>query len=185
MASLPVAMLVVAVLAGCTTHSPLGVPAPPSIRAAPFVVVGDQGAGVSRRVAATPEGVARCMLTAKCEVNVLQREEHLEVVVPVAWIAVTRNTNKQWDDFHLHVEAGGVPVSRGLMPTTISGSATFALSGTVDTTAAPLTTWQRQDTLRMSLPWPDTIGPETPLLRTVPRGRQCRYARYLRCDLQQ
>jgi hypothetical protein len=79
--------------------------------------------------------------------------------VPVAWIAVTRNNDKQWDDFHVSIEAGGAPASRGLMPRSTSTSETLALGGTVDTAAAPLTTWQGQDTLRMSLPWADTLSP--------------------------
>jgi hypothetical protein len=79
--------------------------------------------------------------------------------MPVAWLAVTRNNDKQWDDFHLRVEAGGSPAGRALMPLSRGHSGTLALSGTVDTAAAPLTTWQAQDTLRVSMPWTDTLGP--------------------------
>lgn len=79
--------------------------------------------------------------------------------MPVAWLAVTRNNDKLWDDFHLRVEAGESPARRGQMPTSTSRSETLALSGTVDTAVALLTTWREQDTLRVSLPWSDTIGP--------------------------
>jgi hypothetical protein len=154
-----IAALAVTLLAGCRTQPTLDVPGPSPIRTASFVVAGDQRAAAASRIATTQGNVSRCMLAARFEGDVTQRGDRLEIVVPVAWIAVTRNNDKQWDDFHLRIEAGGSPASRGLMPRSTSRSETLALEGTVDTAAAPLTTWQGQDTLRMSLPWPDTLSP--------------------------
>ena len=154
-----VVTLCVSVLAGCATHPPLGFPDPTVVRSAPFVVVGVQDVSVLRGAAATPGSVRRCQLTARFEGKVLQRNEQLEVVMPVAWLAVTRNNNKQWDDFHVRVEAGRNPATLGSIPAATSRSETVALLESVDTAAAPLTTWQRKDTLRMSLAWPDALGP--------------------------
>ncbi len=84
--------------------------------------------------------------------------------MPVAWLAVTRNNDKLWDNFHVRIEAGGPPAGRGMMPASTSRSETLALSGTVDTAAAPLTTWQKQDTLRVSMPWADTLSPRRLLM---------------------
>jgi hypothetical protein len=99
------------------------------------------------------------MLAARFEGEMVQREGRLELAMPVAWLSVTRNNDKQWDDFHLRVEAGGSPAGRGLMPPSSSRSETLAFTGTVDTAVALVTTWQNRDTLRVSLPWTDTLGP--------------------------
>jgi hypothetical protein len=154
-----IAALGITVLVGCRTHPTGDITDPTPMRTGRFVVAGDQRADVPRGISAPRGNVWRCTLAARFEGTVLQRHGGLEVAMPVAWIAVTRNNDKQWDDFHLRVEAGGSPAGRGLMPTSRSRSETLALSGTVDTAVALLTTWQGQDTLRVSLPWTDTLSP--------------------------
>lgn len=144
---------------GCRTHPVIDIVNAAPERTAPFVVAGDQRAVAPRATSALPRNVSRCTLAARFEGEVRQRQGQLEVAMPVAWIAVTRNNDKQWDDFHLRVEAGASAARRGQMPTSTSRSETVALRGTVDTAAALLTTWQSQDTLRVSLPWADTLSP--------------------------
>jgi hypothetical protein len=159
-----IAALGIATVVGCRTHPAVGIADPTPQRTAPFTVAGDQRADVPRVMAAPPGKVSRCKLAARFEGRVEQRHARLEVAMPVAWIAVTRNNDKQWDDFHLRVEAGGSPARRGQMPASTSQSETVALRGSVDTAAALLTTWQAQDTLRVSLPWADTLGPRRLLM---------------------
>ena len=149
----------IAAVVGCRTHPAIDIRDSTPEGTAPFVVAGDQRAVVPRAMSAPQKNVSRCTLAARFEGRMQQRPGRLEVAMPVAWIAVTRNNDKQWDDFHLRVEAGGSPARRGLMPTSTSRSETVALRGTVDTAAALLTTWQAQDTLRVSLPWADTLSP--------------------------
>jgi hypothetical protein len=98
------------------------------------------------------------------EGEVTQGQRRLELTVPVAWLAVTRNNDKVWDAFHVRVDVGGSLPGRGLMPASSSQSETLAFTRTVDTAAAQLTTWQEQDTLRLSLPWTDTLGPRRLLM---------------------
>ena len=154
-----IAALGVTVLVGCRTHPTVDVTDPTPPRIASFVVAGDQHAAVLGSIPAARGNVSRCILAARFEGKVLRSQGQLDVAMPVTWIAVTRNNDKQWDDFHLRVEAGGSPASRGLMPISTSRSETLALSGTVDTAAALLTTWHGHDTLRVSLPWTDTLSP--------------------------
>jgi hypothetical protein len=154
-----IAALGITVLVGCRTHPTVDITDPTRTWTARFLVAGDQRAVVRRGISAAGGSVSRCTLAARFEGTVLQRHGGLEVAMPVAWIAVTRNNDKQWDDFHFRVEAGGSPAGRGLLPTSQSRSETLALSGTVDTAVALLTTWQSQDTLRVSLPWTDTLSP--------------------------
>jgi hypothetical protein len=154
-----IAALGMIVLASCRAHPNVAVTDAMPMRTARFVVAGDQRAVTPLGASAPRNNVARCTLAARFEGQVLQREGRLELAMPVAWVAVTRNNDKQWDDFHLRVEAGGLPAGRGLMPTSSSRSETLALSGTVDTAVALLTTWQNQDTLRVSLPWTETGSP--------------------------
>lgn len=154
-----IAALSMAAFGSCRTHSPISSADPAPLPTARFVVVGEQGAVVARGSAAPPANVSRCALSARFEGMVLQRPGVLEVTMPVAWIAVTRNNDKQWDDFHLRVDAGGSPAGPGRMPRSRSRSETLALTGTVDTATALLTTWQDRDTLRVSLPWTDSLGP--------------------------
>ena len=153
------AALGIALLTGCRTHPSVELANPTPTRTARFVAAGEQRAAGPLGVSAARGNVSRCSLAARFEGKVSQRQGELQVAMPVAWIAVTRNNDKQWDDFHLRVEAGGSTARRGLMPASTSRSETIALSGTVDTAAALLTTWQGQDTLRVSLPWTDTLGP--------------------------
>ena len=146
-------------LAGCRGHPTVHVMEPAPLRTARFVVAGDERAVAPGRTSAPRGNVSHCTLAVRFEGEVVQGQGRLELTMPVAWLAVTRNNDKQWDDFHLRVEAGGSPAGRGLMPVSRSRSETLALSGTVDTAAAPLTTWQARDTLRVSMPWADTLGP--------------------------
>lgn len=154
-----IAALVVGGLAGCRAHPAVDITESAPLRTARFVVAGDQRAAVPGGISAPRGPLSRCALAARFEGKVVQASARLELAMPVAWLAVTRNNNKQWDDFHLRVEAGGSPARRGLMPTSLSRSETLALAGTVDTAVALLTTWQEQDTLRVSLPWTDTLSP--------------------------
>lgn len=85
------------------------------------------------------------------------RGNELEVEIPHAWIAVTRDNDKEWDDLHLAVEISRHP---------LSDTAWFSLKSipvvlrpTVDSAGPQLTTWETQDTLRLIVPWQQWLGP--------------------------
>jgi hypothetical protein len=86
------------------------------------------------------------------------RPDELELVVPRAWIAVTRDNDKQWDDLHLVVEVSAhAPGPAHWGPKT--RSLPIALAPTVDSAFAQLTTWQSADTLRFLVPFTRALGP--------------------------
>ena len=88
----------------------------------------------------------------------LLREGELELVIPRAWIAVTRDNDKQSDDLHLMVEVSGhPPTGPGYPP--LTASTPIVLRPTVDSAGPQLTTWQSADTLRMLVPFQQSLGP--------------------------
>jgi hypothetical protein len=88
----------------------------------------------------------------------LLRGDELELVVPRAWIAVTRDNDKQWDDLHLVIEVSAhAPGPAHWGP--VTRSLPVALAPTVDSAFAQLTTWEAADTLRLLVPWHDAAAP--------------------------
>ena len=88
----------------------------------------------------------------------LLREGEVELVIPHAWIAVTRDNDKQSDDLHLAVEvARHPPVGPAYPP--LTQSTPIVLRPTVDSAGPQLTTWQSDDTLRLLVPYKQALGP--------------------------
>lgn len=105
-----------------------------------------------------------CWVSGRFEGDALLRGAELELVMPRAWIAVTRDNDKQWDDLHLTVEVSRHPLGpQSWAP--IATSATMVLRPTVDSAGPQLTTWQSADTLRLLVPWTNGLEPRWLLFR--------------------
>jgi hypothetical protein len=92
------------------------------------------------------------------------RGEELELVFPRAWVAVTRDNDKQWDDMHLVVEVSAHPLGPAQWPP-LTSSTPIVLRPTVDSAGPQLTTWQSSDTVRMLVPYTQALGPRWLIFR--------------------
>jgi hypothetical protein len=96
-------------------------------------------------------------MTGRFDGVALLRERELELVISRAWVAVTRDNDKQWDDLHLVVEVSRHPLS----PTQwapLMTSPPIVLQPTVDSAGPQLTTWQSNDTLHLLVPYEQALG---------------------------
>jgi hypothetical protein len=103
-------------------------------------------------------------MAGRFEGTALLRERELEVVVPRAWIAVTRDNDKQWDELRLVIDVSAHPLSDVNWPP-IRSSLPVVLAPTVDSAGPQLTTWQAPDTLRLLVPWTPSSGAHWLLFR--------------------
>ena len=92
------------------------------------------------------------------------RDDGLELSMPQAWIAVTRDNDKRWDDLHLVVEVSRHPLGAAAFAP-VNESVPIVLRPTVDSAGPQLTTWQSNDTLRLLLPWKRELGPRWLIFR--------------------
>jgi hypothetical protein len=97
-----------------------------------------------------------CWMAGEFEGDAVLRDGELSLVIPRAWIAVTRDNDKQWDDLHLVVEVSAHPFS-GPAFAPRGTSIPLVLRPTVDSAGPQLTTWQLHDTLRLYLPWEQSV----------------------------
>lgn len=86
------------------------------------------------------------------------RDGELELVMPRAWIAITRDNDKQSDDLHLVVEVNAHALGNARWPP-ITASLPLVLRPTVDSAGPQLTTWESRDTLRLLVPYKQALGP--------------------------
>lgn len=139
-------LLAVALLAGCV-HRP---PEPAGTSITHFVATSPHNGENPPRDA--------CWMTGRFEGNALLDGDALLLVIPSGWVAVTRDNDKQWDDLHLTVEVSAHPFSsQRWVPRGVS--APIVLAPTVDSAGPQLTTWQLHDTLRLFVPWKQTLDP--------------------------
>ena len=105
-----------------------------------------------------------CWMDGRFDGVAIARDDGLELSMPSAWIAVTRDNDKQWDDLHLVVEVSRHPLGpAAYAPAT--ESLPFVLRPTVDSAGPQLTTWQSSDTLRLLIPWKRELGPRWLIFR--------------------
>jgi hypothetical protein len=90
-----IAALGIAALTGCRAHATGGITNPAPLRTARFVVAGDQRGVVPRGISAPQGNVSRCRLAARFEGKVAQGQDRLELTMPVVWLSVARNNDKQ------------------------------------------------------------------------------------------
>jgi hypothetical protein len=86
------------------------------------------------------------------------RGDELELDISHAWVAVTRDNDKQWDDLHLAIEVSAHPLGDARYPPSTK-SIPVVLRPTVDSAGPQLTTWETADTLRLIVPWQQSLGP--------------------------
>jgi hypothetical protein len=142
-----IAALLALAVAGCS--HPAVAPAP--VVAAPFVAESPDNSQTPPR--------DRCWLAGRFEGDALLMNGQLALAIPRAWVAVTRDNDKQWDDLHLAVEVSAHPFSDTRWPPK-ERSVPVVLRPTVDSAGPQLTTWQTSgDTLRLFVPWKQTIDP--------------------------
>jgi hypothetical protein len=73
----------------------------------------------------------------------------------------TRNNDKMWDDLHLRIMISGGPARRGNQrPSLLGRPITLSVSPTVDTAGPSLTSWHSRDTIRVLLPWDQSLSPK-------------------------
>lgn len=134
-----VTVAMIAGVAGCAPH-PAMAPGPvPEVR---FVAASGSADQAARPPGATTVADStRCRLAVHFDGVARAGARQLDLALAHAWVAVTRDNDKRWDDLHLRVEARGVDASR-----------TIVLTPTVDSAGPQLTTWQADDTTRLLLP---------------------------------
>lgn len=106
----------------------------------------------------------RCWMDGRFDGVAIVRDDGLELAIPNAWIAVTRDNDKQWDDLHVVVEVSRHPLGPATYAPA-SVSLPFVLQPTVDSAGPQLTTWQSSDTLRLLIPWKRELGPRWLIFR--------------------
>jgi hypothetical protein len=146
-------LFVVGVLVACTPH-PATTPTPTPV--ARFVAVSPNNSGTPPR--------NECWMAGRLDGTAYLRDDELQVVIPRAWIAVTRDNDKAWDELRLVIQLGTHPPSDVRYPEW-SKSLPVILQPTVDSAAPQLTTWETQDTLRVFVPWKQGLGPRWLLFR--------------------
>lgn len=99
-----------------------------------------------------------CWMSGEFEGDAVLRDGELSLDIPRAWIAVTRDNDKRWDDLHLVVQVSAHPAS-GPAYAPLGASVPLVLRPTVDSAAPQLTTWQLHDTLRLFVPWRQSLDP--------------------------
>ena len=99
-----------------------------------------------------------CWVSGEFAGDAVLRDGELSLVIPSAWIAVTRDNDKQWDDLHLAVEVSAHPFT-GPAYAPVGASVPLVLRPTVDSAGPQLTTWQLHDTLRLFVPWKQSLDP--------------------------
>lgn len=122
-----------------------------------------EGAAVAHFTARSPDnGKAPprnvCWVAGEFEGDAVLGDAELTLVIPRAWAAVTRDNDKQWDDLHLVVEVSGHPFS-GPVFAPLGATVPLVLRPTVDSAGPQLTTWQLHDTLRVFVPWKQSLDP--------------------------
>ena len=110
-----------------------------------------------------------CWMAGRFDGLAMLRGQELELVFPRAWVAVTRDNDKQWDDLHLVIEVSAHPLGAARWPA-ITTSTPIVLQPTVDSAGPQLTTWQPNDTLRMLVPYTQALGPRWLLFRLTYRS---------------
>ena len=145
--------MITAVLA---CRAPRTAPIPTTVMAAPF-------RAVSPNHGQTPPR-NECWMDGRFDGVAVIRDDGLELTMPNAWIAVTRDNDKQWDDLHLMVEVSRHPLGAATYAPATE-SLPFVLRPTVDSAAPQLTTWQSTDTLRLLIPWKRELGPRWLIFR--------------------
>jgi hypothetical protein len=133
----------------CSQH-PSVAPTPASTSIANFVATSPNNSTTPPR--------DQCWLAGVFDGAALVRGRELEVVIPRAWVAITRDNDKQWDDLHLVIEVSGHPLGdQRWVP--VARSLPIVLAPTVDSAGPQLTTWQSSDTLRLLVPWNAAFAP--------------------------
>lgn len=143
------AAVTIALLVACHARSSPA-PKPQGAMIAPFV------AESPHRGDAPPRN--ECWMAARFEGEAILRDGELTLAIPRAWVAVTRDNDKQWDELRLVVEVSAHPFSDLRWPA-LGKSLPVILQPTVDSAGPQLTTWQSDSTLRLFVPWKPTIGP--------------------------
>ena len=130
---------VIAGSAGCVAHP--AVAPMPGIQARFVAASGSSEAAARAPSSMSAADSTPCRLAVHFDGIARVGGNQLDVALAHAWVAVTRNNDKRWDDLHLRIEARGVDASR-----------TIVLAPTVDSAGPQLTTWQADDTTRLFLP---------------------------------
>jgi len=136
--------------------APKTAPSPANVMVAPF-------SGVSPNHGQTPPR-NQCWMDGRFDGFAIIRDRALELTMNNAWIAVTRDNDKQWDDLHLVVEVSRHPLGAATYAPATE-SVPFVLRPTVDSAGPQLTTWQSSDTLRLLVPWKNEVGPRWLIFR--------------------
>ena len=147
------ASLIFAALVACSPRSRLA-PAPATL--APFVALSPNNSQTPPR--------NECWMAGRFEGTAYLHDDQLHLVIPRGWIAVTRDNDKQWDELRLVVQLGAHPLS-DVNWAPWSSSVPIILLPTVDSAGPQLTTWQSQDTLRLYVPWKQSLGARWLLFR--------------------
>jgi hypothetical protein len=142
-----------AVLVAC---NPQTAPAPAPATLSSFVAL-------SPNNSATPPR-NECWMAGRFEGMAYLLDDQVQVVIPRAWIAVTRDNDKEWDELRLVIQLGAHPLS-DVRWKEWSKSIPVILQPTVDSAGPQLTTWETQDTLRLFVPWKQGLGPRWLLFR--------------------
>jgi hypothetical protein len=100
----------------------------------------------------------RCWLAGRFDGAAVVRDGELEVMISRAWIAVTRDNDKKWDDLHLIVQVSGHPLGPQRY-IEITRSLPIVLRPTVDSAGPQLSTWQSAETLHLLVPWQPAVAP--------------------------
>lgn len=152
MRRLTISWLLGFLMVACT--KPVTAPAPAAI--APFVAT-------SANNGTTPPR-NECWMAGRFDGLAILRGQEIELLFPAAWVAVTRDNDKQSDDLHLVVEVSRHPLGPAQWPP-VTSSIPIVLQPTVDSAGPQLTTWQASDTLRMLVPYSQGLGPRWLIFR--------------------
>jgi len=141
------APLLFAVVVACSARTG---PAPVTFARSSFVALSPNNSTTPPR--------NECWVAGRFEGTAYLRDDQLQIVIPRAWVAVTRDNDKEWDELRLVILVGTHPPSDLRWPEW-SKSLPVILQPTVDSAGPQLTTWETQDTLRLFVPWRQGLGP--------------------------